>query len=438
MQRETISSRDFVRSCRVALPAALVLFTVACGGTATEEAPAETTAETTSNKARAAELAQSMLVVDGHVDLPYRLQSKMEDVSVRTEGGDFDYVRSKAGGLDAPFMSIYIPAEYQEKGGAKDFADSLIDMVEGIAAEHADKFQVVSSPDEVLAAKEAGKIALPLGIENGAPVEGDLANLQHFYDRGVRYITLTHSKNNHICDSSYEEPDNRQWKGLSDFGKEVVAEMNRLGIMVDISHVSDDAFYQVAEITKAPMIASHSSARHFTPGFERNMDDDMIKALAENGGVIMINFGSAFLTAEAQGYSDGMWAAVGAHAEAEGLDRANEEDRAKLEVFMNQYKTENPYPFATLADVVAHIDHVVQLTSIDNVGLGSDFDGVGDSLPEGLKDAEAIPNLIEALLDKGYSEADIEKILSGNIMRVWRQVEAVAAEMQAGETKAAA
>ncbi|XP_020907881.1 putative dipeptidase CPSG_01350 [Exaiptasia diaphana] len=293
-------------------------------------------------------------------------------------------------------MSIYIPAEYQETGGAKDFADSLIDMVEKFETDHPDKFDVVSSIDEVLAAKAAGKVALPLGIENGAAVEDDLANLEHFFNRGVRYITLTHSKNNQICDSSYEEPDNRKWNGLSPFGKEVVAEMNRLGIMIDISHVSDDAFYQVMELSQAPAIASHSSCRHFTPGFERNMDDEMIRKLAENGGVIQINFGSE-----------------------------------ELNAYIESYREQNPFPYATLDDVVAHIDHVVKLVGIDHVGLGSDYDGVGDSLPEGLKDVSEFPNLIEALLVKGYSDEDIEKILSGNVIRVWKAVEAKAAELQA-------
>ena len=389
---------------------------------ATEEASA---VESPADKAQ--RLAQEMLIVDGHVDVPYRLQEAMEDISQRTEKGDFDFVRAREGGLDAPFMSIYIPAEYQETGGAKDFADSLIDMVEKFETDHPDKFDVVSSIDEVLAAKAAGKVALPLGIENGAAIEDDLANVEHFFNRGVRYITLTHSKNNLICDSSYEEPDNRKWNGLSPFGKEVVAEMNRLGIMVDISHVSDDAFYQVMELSQAPAIASHSSCRHFTPEFERNMDDEMIRKLAENGGVIQINFGSGFLTPEAREYSTSFWGHIREYAVENGLERGSEE----LNAYIESYREQNPFPYATLDDVVAHIDHVVKLVGIDHVGLGSDYDGVGDSLPEGLKDVSEFPNLIEALLVKGYSDEDIEKILSGNVIRVWKAVEAKAAELQA-------
>ncbi len=410
----------------------LVLFVsvlgVGCGGGS--EAPAPETADTPPAAETPAEkakrLAQEMLIVDTHVDVPYRLEEAMEDISQRTEKGDFDFVRAREGGLDAPFMSIYVPADYQESGGAKDFADSLIDMVEKFETDNPDKFTVASNVEEVLAAKAAGKVALPLGIENGAAVEDDLANLEHFFNRGVRYITLTHSKNNQICDSSYEEPDNRQWNGLSPFGKEVVAEMNRLGIMVDISHVSDDSFNQVMEITKAPAIASHSSCRHFTPGFERNMDDDMIQKLAENGGVVQINFGSGFLTPEAREHSTSFWANIQEHAKANGLERGSEE----LNAYVESYREQNPLPYATLDDVVAHIDHVVKLVGVDHVGIGSDFDGVGDSLPVGLKDVSAFPNLIEALLVKGYSDEDIEKILSGNIVRVWKAVEAKAAELQ--------
>jgi membrane dipeptidase len=254
-------------------------------------------------------------------------------------------------------------------------------------------------------------------MENGSPIEGDLANLQHFHDRGIRYITLTHGLSNHISDSSYDS--NRQWNGLSDFGAEVVAEMNRVGIMVDISHVSDDAFWEVMEITNAPAIASHSSARHFTPGFERNMSDEMIIALAKNGGVIQINFGSGFITAEAQEYS-------AARREANALFTAEHPELSESEIrkeFPAIYEIDHGrFPYSSLDNVLDHFDHVVALTSIDHVGIGSDYDGVGDSLPIDLKDVSAYPTLIQGLLDRGYSEDDIQKILNGNILRVWQAV----------------
>ncbi len=370
-------------------------------------------------KAKARELAQKFIVVDTHVDVPYRLREKMEDISVRTAGGDFDYVRAKEGGLNAPFMSIYVPSEYENKG-AKALADTLIDMVEKIAADSPDKFAIAKSVAEVRAQFTQGLISLPMGMENGAPLEGNLENLKHFYDRGIRYITLTHGKDNHICDSSYDTT--RTWRGLSPFGKEVVAEMNRLGIMIDVSHISDDAFYHVMEHTKAPVIASHSSCRFFTPGWERNMDDKMIKRLAQNGGVLQINFGSSFINDTYRKTGEKLWQYFQEHK----LNPASAEGKA----FAEKFQQENKLEYADITEVVAHIDHVVKLAGIEHVGLGSDFDGVGDSLPKGLKSVADYPNLIAELLKKGYSEEDIEKICSGNVLRVWSQVEEIAQKMQ--------
>jgi membrane dipeptidase len=381
---------------------------------------------------RATEIAKKHVMVDGHVDLPWRLDngkkadgSLAEDPGEATESGEFDHPRAVAGGLDAPFMSIYIPARYQAEGGAKKLADKLIDMVEGLAEKHQDKFAMATSPDEILANKEAGKVSLPMGIENGAAIEGKLENLAHFHGRGVRYITLTHSKDNKICDSSYA--DTRTHRGLSDFGKNVVAEMNRLGIMIDISHVSDDAFHQVVELTEVPVIASHSSARKFTPGFERNMSDEMIKKLAKNGGVIMINYGSTFVTKAAHAHRDKRKAAVDAFKAKNGMA----DEAPEVEEFLAAWKKKNPFPFADVSDVAGHIMHVIGLVGVDHVGLGSDFDGVGDSLPTGLKDPADLPNLIKILLERGVSETDIAKIMGGNVLRVWRAVEAHAATARA-------
>ena len=375
-------------------------------------------------KDEADKIAQSTIILDGHVDIPYRLNNKMEDISQRTEGGDFDFVRAKKGGLNAPFMSIYIPAEKEEEGTAKKFADYLIDMVEKIAADSPDKFAVATSVADVHSQFEKGVISLPMGMENGAPIEGDLKNVEYFYNRGIRYITLTHSKNNHICDSSYDSE--KKWNGLSPFGKEVVKEMNRVGIMIDVSHITDDTFYQVMEITQAPVIASHSSCRAFTPGFMRNMDDEMLKKLAENGGVIQINFGSSFLDGEIQKKYDEAFAASAEYAKENNLNA----DDPKLDEFMSKYKEEHNIGFADITDIVKHIDHVVNLIGIDHVGIGSDFDGVGDSLPTGMKDVSMYPNLIHELLKKGYSREDIVKICSGNVFRVWSEVEATAKRLQ--------
>lgn len=370
----------------------------------------------------AKEISKKYIITDGHIDVPYRLEDEFENVAEHTAHGDFDFPRAVAGGLDAPFMSIYIPASLEKTGGSKALADKLITMVEGIVKAAPDKFALAHSTAEVEANFAKGVISLPMGMENGSPIEGDLANLKHFYDRGIRYITLTHSKANHISDSSYDE--NRPAHGLTDFGKVLVKEMNNMGVMVDVSHISDEAFDDVMAITKVPVIASHSSARHFTPGFERNMSDDMIKTLAKNGGVIQINFGSSFINQSAIDYGKIRKEAIKAFTTENNL----ENNSAEITAFKKQYKIDNPYPFASLSDVLDHFDHVVKLVGVDYVGIGSDYDGVGDSLPSNLKDVASYPNLIEGFLKRGYSEADIAKILSGNVLRVWKAVEVYAAE----------
>jgi len=371
------------------------------------------------------------LTVDTHIDLPYRLYGQgghADNVSGRTSKGDFDAVRAAEGGLDVAWMSIYIPAEYQRGDGAKAYADSLIDLVEGLAANHPRIFAIARSADQAEAIAGAGRIALPMGMENGAGIESDLANLSHFYDRGIRYITLTHSEDNRISDSSYSPPEGRKWSGLSPFGRQVIAEMNRLGILVDVSHVSDAAFDQAVELSQAPPIASHSSCRHFTPGFERNLDDERIKALAKKGGVIQINFGSGFLTEAANA-----WSVAAFLAEDEFVKRTNaKEGTAELDEFRERYRSDNPFPRATLDDVVAHIEHVIEIAGVDAVGIGSDFDGVGDSLPTGLEDVSKYPALAEALLERGHSEEDVAKVMGGNLMRVWRRAEAIARAISAG------
>ena len=380
---------------------------------------------------KADELAQKYIITDGHVDLPYRLRVKnfrltkeFIGIPIETDEGDFDFVRARKGGLDAPFMSIFIPSRYQKEGGAKELADSLIDMVNGIIEAHPEKFAPGRSPDQIEQNFKAGKVSLPLGMENGAPIL-ELSDVKYFHERGIRYITLTHSKDNQICDSSYD--DQTTWNGLSPYGQQVVHEMNKWGIMVDISHVSDAAFYQTMMLTKAPVIASHSSTRNYTPGFQRNMNDYMIKALGKNGGVIMINFGSTFLDGEVAKNREEMRAKMRAMLEEKNLKRDDEAAKPYIEAFEALY--EKPL-YSDVKMVADHIDHVVELAGIDHVGFGSDYDGVGDSLPTGLKDVSAYPNLIYELLSRGYTEEDIEKICYGNLARVWRDVEKVAAEMQ--------
>jgi membrane dipeptidase len=277
------------------------------------------------------------------------------------------------------------------------------------------------SPADIEANFEKGLISLPMGMENGAPIEDKLENVAYFHGRGIRYITLTHGKDNLIGDSSYD--DSRTHGGLSDFGREVVREMNRVGIMVDVSHISDDTFHDVMEITEVPVIASHSSARKFTPGFERNMSDELIKKLAENEGVIMINFGGSFIDGDYQQKSGEVRDHIVNWLAENELSRNDPEAKKYIEEYSAKH---NPFP--NVEKVADHFDHIVSLVGIDYVGLGSDYDGVGDSLPTGLKDVSMYPNLIAELLKRGYSRSDIEKICSKNVFRVWRAVEEHAAK----------
>jgi len=369
---------------------------------------------------RAEKIVQKYLLTDTHIDVPYRLHSGWVDVAVSAPDGQFDYPRAVKGGLNLPFMSIYTPAEMEAEGGSYELANQLIDSVEAIAARAPDKFMLVHSVADAHKALKSARVGLAMGMENGSPIDQKIENVQFFADRGISYITLTHGLSNQICDSSYD--DNHPWGGMSPFGKDVVREMNRVGVMVDVSHVSDDAFWQVLDLTRAPVIASHSSARSFTPGFERNMSDEMIVALAKNGGVIQINWGSSFLTAKANEYSKTLWALMEAFVKDNGYQDGGPES----EKFEKDYHERLPYPYATMSETVDHFDHVIKLVGINHVGIGSDFDGVGDSLPIGLKDVSEYPNLVAEFLKRGYTEADIAKILGGNLLRVWSEVEAYA------------
>jgi membrane dipeptidase len=394
-------------------------------GALTQEASRDQTAEAGADlAARADALAHRLLIMDGHIDLPYRLDVPRDDAGRMTEDlfvsateGDFDFPRARKGGLDAPFMAIFVAHEVEEKGSAKAAAERLIHLVEEVIERSPQAFAFARSPSEVRANFAEHKVSLPLGMENGAPLEGRLENVAYFHSRGIRYITLAHSRSNHIADSSFD--DERKWHGLSPFGKKVVAEMNRVGIMIDVSHISDEAFWQVIELSKTPVIASHSSCRHFTPGWERNMADDMIRALAKNDGVIQITFGSAFINDDARKQRTNRREALRELLAAKGLEHDSPEAKAIVE----DYDRQNPQIRATVEQVADHVDHVVKLVGIDHVGLGSDFNGVGDSLPTGLKDVSEYPNLVRALLERGYTEPQIAKICAENLLRVWQAVE---------------
>ena len=330
----------------------------------------------------AQELAQEMIIIDTHLDTPIQLymqQSKngfYEDIT-KASSLHFDFDRAVSGGLNVPFFVIFTPPSAEEKGTAFEMAKDLIQILEDIMNKHPSKFRLVKSPEEIT--NEKGVMQVVYGMENGAPIENKLSNIKVFSDMGINYITLAHSKSNHISDSSYDS--NKNWGGLSPFGRKVVAEMNKQGVMIDISHVSDAAFYEVLKLTKTPVIASHSSLRHFVPGFERNVSDDMLRELAKNEGVIQICFGSEFIAE----------------------------------------KKKNPNLVVTVKDVADHIDRVKKLVGIDHVGIGSDYDG-WRNFPVGLEDTSTYPNLIKELLNRNYTKEEIEKIFGGNLLRVWREV----------------
>lgn len=367
-------------------------------------------------------LAQDAVIVDTHIDAPGALASKWADLGVEAPDREFDYPRARAGGLDVAFMSIYTSARRDEEGTAWQAANMQIDAVEALAARHPDKFAILRSPGDVDALRAGGRVLLALGMENGAPIGDDLAELQRFFDRGVRYVTLAHSANNRIADSSYTLE--KRWNGLSPFGREVVAEMNRLGIMVDVSHLSDDAVRQAVELSRVPVIASHSALRHFTPGFERNLSDELARAIAAKGGVIQIPFGNAFVNPKAAQDTQAYFRAVYDFERRNAALAAAGQPTQDRRAFETQWEADHPSPPTKIDAVLDQIDYAVQLVGIDHVGIGSDFDGVSGNLPDTLRTVADYPNLVAGLQARGHSDADIRKILGGNLLRVWTEIEA--------------
>ncbi len=368
----------------------------------------------------ARKLAQDAIIVDTHIDAPTELMKQWVDLGV-DQPREFDFPKARAGGLDVAFMSIYTSSGQDDDGSAWNIANRMIDAVDSLAFRHPEKFALLRSPREVEALRRLDLVLLPLGMENGAPIGNDIGKLKFFFERGVRYITLTHSANNRIADSSYAIE--KKWNGLSPFGREVVAEMNRLGMMIDVSHLSDAAVAQSVELSRTPVVATHSALRHFTPGFERNLSDELAKTIAAKDGVIQIPFGNAFVdpksAAKTQAYFVDYNEYLQRHAAGKTTQTVAEFDAA--------WDIANPPLPVKMEAVLDQIDYGVKLVGIDHIGIGSDFDGVGGALPEGLKTAADYPNLIAGLQARGYSDSDLRKILGGNLLRVWRAVETAAA-----------
>jgi len=393
----------------------------------------------TAKKASAAEVEKSALIIDTHADTPQRFVDEGFNLGDPLNGGNLNLDSIHKGNLGAEFFSIWVePTLYKGHDARRTL--ELIDSVKQQVAKYPDKLMFVATPEGIEYAHRMHKFAVLMGIEGGHSIENSLALLRQYYALGVRYMTLTWSNSNGWADSSGDIDDTsipHTKEGLTEFGKDVVYEMNRLGMMVDISHVSDKTFYRTLVITRAPVIASHSDARALCSA-PRNMTDDMLRAVANSGGpnskggVVQVNFFSGFVS---QAYWDAMKAQS---AEAQkAVDEAKKKAVAEGKPFTHadEDKIQRSYmdkiPRPPLSMLIDHIDHIAKVAGVDHVGLGSDFDGVSGQLPEGLDSPADLPKITQALLDRGYSAEDCRKILGGNLLRVFREVEAVSKELQA-------
>jgi membrane dipeptidase len=377
--------------------------------------------------AHVARLQREAIVVDTHLDAPDQLSDKWADIATRGATDHFDLPRAREGGLTAPFFSIYVSAAYADHGAARRALD-LIDLTTRVVADHPNDMMMATTVDDARAAKKAGKLAVFMGIEGGHAIEDSLGVLREMYRAGVRYMTLTHTNTNHWADSSgpfympdFDPKQSKVHGGLSDFGREVVKEMNRIGMIVDIAHVSDDTIDDVLEVSRAPVMASHSSCRALS-SMPRNLTDDQIKRIAAKGGVVMINFGSPFLDQKiwddfqaAQKKILPQWIKI---KKKHGKDLGG----AMLEL-RELFKTQGKPPQTNYTKVVDHIEHVIQVAGVDAVGLGTDFDGIPDP-PAGVDDYSKLTKITEELIKRGHSDADIKKILGENFLAFLGRVEA--------------
>jgi len=377
----------------------------------------------------------SALIIDTHADTPQRFLDEHFDLgeSTTVADGHIDLGKIKKGNLGAEFFSIWVEPEFKGRYAAR--AMDLIDSVYQQAARHPDRITMAFTADDIVRAREQHKFAALMGIEGGHTIENDVRLLRDFYRLGVRYMTLTWSNTNDWADSSgdVQDPNIKHHNGMTDFGKDVVREMNRLGMIVDVSHTSDATFYQALLISQAPVIASHSSSRQLT-NHPRNMTDDMLCAVALNGGVVMVNFYSAFIDENFRKASYDPEKVKERDAEVEAFKKAHAHTDGSP-VTYNEYaplekKWAAQFPRPPLKSLIDHIDHVAKVAGVDHVGLGSDFDGV-TSLPQGIDSVADLPKITDALYHRGYTREDILKILGGNFLRAMRQVEETARRLQA-------
>ena len=383
--------------------------------------------------ARALEIHERALTVDTHADTPLRMIEPGFDLAERHNpldtGSKVDYPRMKEGGLDAIFFAAFVSQDIRDNDGnerAKTLVLEMIDAVISSTEENSDLVGLALTPKDAYALERDGKRAIYLAIENGYPIGDDLANIELFFNKGVRYITLVHSSNNDIADSATDSS-GAEHNGLSAFGEEVVREMNRLGIMVDVSHASDDVFFDAIALSEAPIIATHSNARSVTE-HQRNMSDEMLRLMAENGGVVQMTLLSSYLRDEPPN-PERSAALEELRSSMKSVSEMSPKERAERRLAFNEINEKFPTPSATVKHVVDHIDHMVSIAGIDHVGIGCDFDGGGGI--DGVFDASEVMNITIELVRRGYSEEDIEKIWGKNVMRVFGEVQKVAEVMQA-------
>ena len=384
--------------------------------------------------AKALAIHNAAIVIDTHADTPQRFLDEGFDIG-STDPNDVGHIsldKAKRGNLGAEFLSIWVEPETNQGHFARHTFD-LIDSVYQQAARHPDRMMMAFSVADIERAHREHKLAALMGIEGGHSIENDIHLLRDYYRLGVRYMTLSWSNTNEWADSSGDinDPKVQHHNGLTDFGKQVVLEMNRLGMMVDISHVADKTFWDAIATTKAPLIASHSSARALVDA-PRNMTDDMLRAVAKNGGVVQVNFFNGF---DDQNYWNASKAQSKEKSAAEQKYVEELEAQGKTVTFIDEDRIEREWaakiPRPPLKSLIDQIDHVAKVAGIDHVGLGSDFDGVAGATPQGIDSAADLPKITQALVDRGYSAQDIHKILGGNTLRVFGEVERVSREMQA-------
>lgn len=368
----------------------------------------------------------SSLVIDGHNDMPWEIRDQGSasftklDISQPQPTLHTDIPRLRKGGIGAQFWSVWVPAYTADDGTALAMTLEQIELVKAMIARYPETFELALTPEDVNRIYKEGKIASMIGVEGGHCIENSIGALRQLFNLGARYMTLTHSDSLDWADSGTDKP---KAGGLNDFGKDVVREMNRLGMLVDISHVSEETMQDALDVTKAPVIFSHSSARAIAD-HPRNVPDAILKQMPKNGGVVMVNYYSIFVVPAAAelGKQQIAFEADLKQQGISGIDR-----RAAVE----KWRLQHPAPAGTIHDVLDHIDHIVKVAGVDHVGLGSDYDGVS-LLPAQLQDVSTYPYITQGLLDRGYSADDIRKILGGNLMRVWTKAAAVAAQIQAG------